>query len=400
MARRNAFRCSNSGAARRLIRGRLSLEARGLFTRHSRQFDEQAERLAIIAPILKTEKRTAERAEAFRLAAAKMHVLRGKPATVAEKTLREWVLRHETNGSAALLPPQRADKGKARVLVTREWDAGIDLCEADKERIAAEVVKNAKSMIANDGASIREVIRLSEHKLFRLSDVAGSTLAPQKLTALCKLNTKWAPRNDLNSFRMIYLKNKDHKAWQDKAVVRIRRDLHPMPMGLLIGDVHYVDILIAEGKAPIRARLIAWMDASSLFAFVTPVFLSKAQGIRQEDVAKSLAQVTQCRHGGIAGEYYLDNGSEYSALASAMAHLSVLADMQFKVTLAKPYSPTSKGEIEGFFNVLEGILKGLPGWIGGDRTNKKSANKGQVYCPLFVRPSAVGSGYSCGGGYL
>lgn len=104
--------------------------------------------------------------------------------------------------------------------------------------------------------------------------------------------------------------------------------------------------------------------------------------------------------GGIAGKYYLDNGSEYSALASAMAHLSVLADMQFKVTLAKPYSPTSKGEIEGFFNVLEGVLNGLPGWIGGDRTNKKSANKGQVYCPLFARPSAVGSGYSCGGGYL
>lgn len=74
-----------------------------------RQFDEQAERLAIIAPILKTEKRTAERAEAFRLAAAKMHVLRRKPATVAEKTLREWVLRHETNGSAAMLQPMRAD---------------------------------------------------------------------------------------------------------------------------------------------------------------------------------------------------------------------------------------------------------------------------------------------------
>lgn len=177
-----------------------------------RQFDEQAERLAIIAPILKTEKRTAERAEAFRLAAAKMHVFRGKPATVAEKTLREWVLRHETNGSAAMLQPQRADKGKARVLVTREWDAGIDLFEADKERIAAEVVKNAKSMIANDGASIREVIRLSEHKLFRLSDVAGSAIAPKDLTALCKLNTKWAGRNDLSRFRMVCLKNKDHKA--------------------------------------------------------------------------------------------------------------------------------------------------------------------------------------------
>ena len=114
---------------------------------------------------------------------------------------------------------------------------------------------------------------------------------------------------------------------------------------------------------------------------MTPVFLSKGKGVRQEDVAESLAQVALCPHGGIPQEYYLDNGSEYSALADAMARLSVLADMQFSVTLAKPYSPTSKGAIEGFFNVLEGIFKGLPGWIGGDRTNKKTVNKGHVVAP-------------------
>ncbi len=98
-------------------------------------------------------------------------------------------------------------------------------------------------------------------------------------------------------------------------------------------------------------------------------------------MAQSLAQVTLCPHGGIPQECYLDNGSEYKALAEAMVRLSTLAEMQFRVTLAKPYSPTSKGEIEGFFNILEGILKGLPGWIGGDRTNKKSENKGKVVAP-------------------
>ena len=43
-----------------------------------------------------------------------------------------------------------------------------------------------------------------------------------------------------------------------------------------------------------------------------------------------------------------------------MQRLAVLADHDFKVTLAKPYSPTSKGAIEGLFNILEGIFKGLP----------------------------------------
>lgn len=123
------------------------------------------------------------------------------------------------------------------------------------------------------------------------------------------------------------------------------------------------------------------MDASSLFVWVTPVFLSKGQGVRQEDVASSLAQVALCPHGGIPQEYYLDNGSEYSQVASSMARLSMLAQMRFNVTLAKPYSPTSKGDIEGYFHVQESIFKGLPGYIGGDRTNKKSANRGQVIAP-------------------
>ena len=98
---------------------------------------------------------------------------------------------------------------------------------------------------------------------------------------------------------------------------RIRRGLHPLPMGLLIGDVHYVDLLVEERAEPIRVRLIAWMDAASLFAWVTPVFLPKGKGIRQEDVAQSLAEVTLSPHGGIPQEYYLDNGSEYKALAGA-----------------------------------------------------------------------------------
>ncbi len=152
-------------------------------------------------------------------------------------------------------------------------------------------------------------------------------------------------------------------------------------MGLLIGDVHYMDILVDGNGETVRVRLIAWLDASSLFAWVTPVFLSKGKGVRQEDVAEALSQVAFCPHGGIPQEYYLDNGSEYSELAAAMARLANLAEMQFGVTVAKPYSPTSKGDIAGFLNILEGIFRGLPGYIGGDRTNKKTENKGRVVQP-------------------
>lgn len=282
---------------------------------------------------------------------------------------------------SGLLPKSRSDRGKRRVLVTREWDAGIDLADDRKRTIAAKLALQAHSMVANDGTSDREVLRLCGFHLARLCEAAGSALAPDHLRALCTLNQKWAKRQGLDRFRLVHMHNKDHKAWQDKAVPRIRRALHDTPMGLLIGDVHYADILVAEDREPVRVRLIAWLDASSLFAWVTPVFLSKGMGVRQEDVAKALSQVAFCRHGGIPQEYYLDNGSEYSELAAAMVRLSNLAELQFGVTMAKPYSPTSKGDIEGFFNILEGIFRGLPGYIGGDRTNKKTENKGRVVQP-------------------
>lgn len=329
----------------------------------------------IIVPILAADKHSCVRAELFKQIA--------EQENLSERSLREWVQAFENGGVTALLPSARSDKGKRRVLVSRLWDAQIDLPPNAKIKVADRIINEARSMVANDGTSAREVVRISSNNLARYCASEGSELARGHLQSICALNRSWAKRAKIDDFRLAYLHDKDHGTYQDKAVPRIRRNLHPLPMGLLIGDVHYVDLLVEERKEPVRVRLIAWIDASSMFVWVTPVFLPKGKGVRQEDVAESLSQVAFCPHGGIPQEYYLDNGSEYKALSGAMARLSNLADMHFNVTLAKPYSPTSKGEIEGFFNVLEGILQGLPGWIGGDRTNKKSANKGKTVAPYI-----------------
>lgn len=340
------------------------------------QLQEQMERLEAIQPILATGQRSAARAMAYRAAAAKPHSINNKVVYYSNNTLRDWVRAYEAKGAAGLLPMQRKDRGEKRVLITREWDGGIDLPEATRAKIAQELNEKARSMIANDGTSDREVIRICEHWLACACIDVGSLFSRVQLAPLCALNQKWAAQ--FNPYRLLHAKTKDHKAYQDGSVQRISRALTMRPMEVLIGDVHYVDIAIADGGEPIRARLIAWMDASSHFLWVTPVFLGKGQGVRQEDVAESLSQVAFCSHGGIPTEYYLDNGSEYAALSEAMARLSVVADMHFGVTLAKPYAAQSKGAIEGCFNLLEGIFKGLPGWIGGDRTNKKTARRGQV----------------------
>ena len=68
-----------------------------------------------------------------------------------------------------------------------------------------------------------------------------------------------------------------------------------------------------------------------------------------------------------------------------MSRLSLLSEREFGLTLARPCSPTSKGSVEGLFHVPEDIFKGLPGWIGGRRDNKTSADKGKVVAPYSKR---------------
>ena len=345
------------------------------------QWDAQTDRLRIIAPITDTPKGTPERTEAYRAVAAQRHLIRGAPVRLAENTLRDWVRLHERQGPSALVPAPRTDKGEARVMITREWDTGIDLPLDRRADIAARVLRMARSMVFNDGTSVREALRLAGGALCRISAEAGSKLPVPVLRALCRLNSKWALRIDLDRFRSGYLARKDHKSFQDKTVGRVSLALADTPMSLLQGDVHYCDILVGQEAEPIRLRLIAWLDMASLFLWVTPVLLSRGQGIVQADVAEALGHVVMCPHGGIPQHFYLDNGGEYSALAEAMNRLSVLGNRDFGLTLAKPYSPTSKGSIEGLFHILEQVFKGLPGWIGGRRDNKKTANKGKVVAP-------------------
>jgi hypothetical protein len=161
------------------------------------------------------------------------------------------------------------------VLITRTWDKGVNLSPEAMEKIAARLALKARSMVANDGTSAREVIRLSEVDLQRLTAEAGSRVPLAQLPALCMLNREWvAP---FEQSRLVHIHDKDHKQWQDKNVPRIRRGLHSSAMALLMGDVHYMDILFECENEPVRVLPIAWIEMSSLHAWVAPVFLSKGK---------------------------------------------------------------------------------------------------------------------------
>lgn len=226
-----------------------------------------------------------------------------------------------------------------------------------------------------------KVIGMCSAELLRLTVDAGATLHKADLKALCKLNTRWAAR--FRPMRAAHEHDSDHKKWSDKYEFRVRRRLADRPMDVLMGDVHYVDMILAPLSEPVRVRIIGWLDGASHCLWATPVLLGKGQGITQQDVAQSLFDVTQCPHGGMPQTLLLDNGSEYKALDEGVARLSSLAALHpgFGIVKALPYSPEGKGRIERAFANLEEYIKALPGYIGGGRMRQPTKSKGRPVDP-------------------
>lgn len=318
-----------------------------------------------------------------------MHLVRDVPTAVKENTLRDWVRLMETEGLAGLLLGARGDKGKARVLVTRDWDRKIGLDEVTKARIAETLNAVATGYVVKTKTSHRKLVRLCQKRLVELSAEAGCTLPPDQLRTACALNVKWATRFDKNRDTHDFLN--DHKRFSDKHTPRIEREMERVPMDVIMGDVHHVDMWIAPLSEPMTVKLIAWMDAASGYLWATPVLVNNRQSITQEDVAKSLVDVCFCPWGGLALTYILDNGSEYKELVKAIGRAAVMADGDpaFRAIKCKPYSPESKGRLEGCFNIFKGIINGLPGCIGGDRMKKPTQSKGKPVPPYPHGPARL-----------
>lgn len=280
----------------------------------------------IIAPILTTKRGSAERAQAFRdVAAQSAHLIGGKLQSVAERTLRDWVNAAETS-LAALLPAARKDRGKPRVRIARRWQKGCGLPDDVQRRIEARLEEIARGLLLK-GRSDRSVRKLCSVELQKLTVGAGVTLPKAQMAALCDVSPKWVAR--FSDMKVVHAHRQDHKHYSDKHEYHLKLGLTRRPMEVLMGDVHHVDLTIAQalasdnaalrhagfsaalaGDRKVKAFLIGWMDGSSGFIWVTPVICGPGQAITQQDVALSLYQVLICEYGGMPLEFRVDNGSE------------------------------------------------------------------------------------------
>ncbi|MDT8854623.1 hypothetical protein RNZ50_06175 [Paracoccaceae bacterium Fryx2] len=170
-----------------------------------------ADRQRIIAPILTHPKGSAERAAAFRVAAAEQHQIGDGWSRFAENTLRDWVRAAETGGTAALTPVTRADKGKTRVLITRAWDEGCGLADDVQARIEERIDRTARGPMMK-GTSDREVIRLCASELRQLTLAAGSVIPKASLTECFRLNSHWVQR--FAEMRAVYQQVVSRMLWK------------------------------------------------------------------------------------------------------------------------------------------------------------------------------------------
>lgn len=347
---------------------------------HAGRMERVRERLDVIRPILNTAPHSRERGDALRVVATERHLIKGALERVSNSTLKRWVADYERDGIAGLMPRPSNISGKRRVLITRAWDKGIDISESARAAVAADLATYAKSLIAKAVSGVR-VQSLASRKLAELSRAAGSGISAAKLEKLCRLNQKYTDR--FRAMNRVARHDLDNKAFFDRDLPRIARGRCAWPMEVVYGDVHPIDIFVSNpaGKGQLRLRLVAWMDDCTRYLWATVAVFGKGQGIRQTDIADALYNMVCDPAGGVPSVLYLDNGGEYSALSDAMHELPGAVDVlaaRGGVVKALPYNGPAKGLLEHAFATLEqGYFRHIPGWIGGDRTNKKTEAVGK-----------------------
>ncbi len=371
--------------------------------------DPQAIRLAkwkesLIAPALSHRPRSRQRASTIKDIAARLHTdPTGKATRVPEKTLYDWIAAYEKpegGGLPALVRKKRCDRGK-RVTINRRWDHACPFEEKTKTALEEGINEYIRSLWANGVRGWAKVAQLASSKLLEMSRAAGWKEASQ---AQCNLGRHAVER--FADYKLVSIKEKDAKRFADQYEGRIiRTHANRAPMDIVFGDVHPIDIYLRrEDGSTVTPRLIAWYDLATHRMHGTLVLLDKGKGITQAHVSAAFANMVA--DWGLPMLLYLDNGKEYdwTPMIQGFETLTgiVMDFKQFTAELMSPELAESFGEdvselptrapgaivrarpynapakpIEGAFATLETYLAALPGWIGGDRINKKTQNVGK-----------------------
>ncbi|KAB2928811.1 MAG: hypothetical protein F9K30_00245 [Dechloromonas sp.] len=352
-------------------------------------------RLELLADALQFPKFSKERGEALKATAAKETTKpNGKPWRPAVSTLEAWLKIVEEQGEQALQRKRRKESAP-RVLISRAWDKACPLANDKKAEIAAHMETHVKTLWKEGAPGWKRVNQLASVELLEQCRLAGWDGATLKS---CEPGRPFVEK--FREFALVALKEKNAKRFFDTQMPRVQRHRNGYkPSDIVIGDVHPMDVAREIDGRTVHARLISWLDVATYDLFVTVVILPPGKGITQADIAASFVDMVQAW--GLPKQLRLDNGKEYKwdamikgfqALAGLVSafqafHVSIMgkgeaAELidgeQFAaISRARPYNAPAK-QIEHVFAIVEyQFFSLMPGWVGGDRMNKRTQLVGQ-----------------------
>lgn len=303
--------------------------------------------------------------------AARMH-------RVTARTIYRWLARYDRHGLRGLGRVQPSNRGKRRVRVSRAFDRAYlatGLPAAGLEKITAQVDQALKGLWASraEQAGGPEVRRLAEFILVEACEQRGLELPASALRLSRRRVERFA------HYRVVNQRRNDRKAFDD-AKPRIRRDWTALaPMERVVADVKHLDVIVQRSDGSTAwPKIIAFMDAGTGRAFVHPVLLDRGEGVRQEHVIEAFLAMVADPAWGFPQGLYLDNGSEFAAMAKIDGALQLLNAPGARTTIyARPYNAAAK-PIESLFARLDRyVFSLLPGYAGPNRLAKMTQALGK-----------------------
>ena len=372
-------------------------EARALGVRVYRDDDGANDRrsflIHVLGPALRHPKGSAERAAAVAIIASHGHYgPDGQTHTFGVTTLRRYLRAYENQGVAGLQKAARGDRGTSRYLISKAWHQAVPFDQATKQGIAGRVTDHVRQLWRS-GFVLSMVLRSGFEELSKLTVAAGYNPGYRELQRICRLTRGFVePHKHL---RKVDRYERDRKAHED-AKPRIARSLAGMlPGELVVGDVHAMNVAVRhphDGRLA-YPKMVAWVDFATRRLHAS-VFLpeineatNRSRSITNAHVIASF--LAMVRDWGMPANLYLDNGSEYNfadfiddAMRLIGGGLQYIDQRRAGVVRAKPYNASAK-IIEGVFHILNStISSSLPGYVGDDRMNKKTARVGKDPVPF------------------